>query len=124
MEREAGQQNKVTADSTKIVDFIKYHIQDNAMFIGAGSTSGDFETAVIDPSTERFYRLNVSADNSGITINDNAGNTRHVLTNDKTLYNLMAKEGQYNNKDASLAGEIETSSSAVIHLIDGPLMLK
>ena len=124
MEREAGQQNKVTADSTKIVDFIKYHIQDNAMFIGAGSTSGDFETAVIDPSTERFYRLNVSADNSGITINDNAGNTRHVLTNDKTLYNLMAKEWQYNNKDASLAGEIETSSSAVIHLIDGPLMLK
>ncbi|MGN1263951.1 MAG: fasciclin domain-containing protein [Prevotella sp.] len=124
MEREAGQYNKVTADSAKIVDFVKYHIQDNALFIGAGSTSGDFETAVIDPSTERFYRLTVSADNSGITINDVAGNTRHVLTNDKNLYNLMAKEWQYNSQDASLAGEIETSSSAVIHLIDGPLMLK
>lgn len=123
MDEQTGQYNKKTADSLKIVNFLKYHIQDNAIFIGAGSTSGEYETAVIDPSTERFYRLTVNADNSGITIKDVAGNTRHVVTTDNRLYNLMAKEWQYNTSDAANAGEIETSSSAVVHLIDSPLMI-
>lgn len=40
------------------------------------------------------------------------------------LCNLMAREYQYNTRDAATAGEIETSSSAVIQPIDGPLMIK
>jgi hypothetical protein len=35
----------------------------------------------------------------------------------------MAREFQYNTTDARTATAIETSSSAVIHLIDGPLMI-
>lgn len=123
MEEMAGQYGKKTEDSLKIVNFLKYHIQDNAIFIGAGSAAGDYETAVIDPSTERFYRLSVTAGNSGISVTDVAGNTRHVVTADKNLYNLMAREYQYNTTDAANATEIETSSSAVVHLIDGPLMI-
>lgn len=120
----SGNYTKKTADSLAIVNFIKLHIQDNALFIGGGSAAGDYETAVIDPSTERFYRLSVTADNSGVTVTDVAGNTRRVLTADSRLYNLMAREWQYNTSDAATAGEIETSSTAVVHLIDGPLLIK
>jgi hypothetical protein len=101
--------------------FVKYHIQDNSLYIGAGTTTGKFETALINTATQRFYKLNVKADNSGIVITDMAGNVRHVTEN-PDLRNLMAREYQYNNQDVAKATEIETSSFAVIHLIDKPLM--
>ena len=121
---EAGNLSAKTRDSLQIVNFLKYHIQDNALFIGAGEDSGDFETAVIDPQTERFYRLSARLSNDGINVTDHAGNTRHVVTSNPQLYNLVAREFQYDSTDATRANNIETSSSAVIHLIDKPLLIK
>ncbi len=121
---EAGNLTAKTQDSLQIVNFLKYHIQDNALFIGAGEDAGDFETAVVDPKTERFYRVSATLSNNGITLIDYAKNTRHVVTTDPRLYNLVAREFQYNTTDASNASNIETSSSAVIHLIDKPLLIK
>ena len=121
---EAGDIAAKTRDSLQIVNFLKYHIQDNALYIGAIEESGDFETAVVDPKTERFYRVNATLESDGITLRDHAGNTRHVKTSDARLYNLVAREYQYDSQDAVRAKNIETSSSAVIHLIDEPLLLE
>lgn len=120
---EAGNLSAKTRDSLQIVNFLKYHIQDNALFIGAEEESGDFETAVIDPTTERFYRVRATLTDDGISLLDHAGNTRRVEKRNG-LYNLVAREWQYNTQDASAANGIETSSSAVIHLINEPLLLK
>ena len=120
---EVGNYAAKTRDSLQIVNFLKYHIQDNALFIGAEEESGDFETAVIDPLTERFYRIRASLKPEGITLIDHAGNSRKVETKNG-LYNLVAREFQYNSTDASSARSIETSSSAVIHQIDLPLMIE
>ena len=119
-----GNLDAKSRDSLAIVNFLKYHIQDNALFIGAEPEEGDFETAVLDPATERFYRVNAVLTETGITMRDHAGNTRHVVTTTPGLFNLQAREYQYNSQDASRATSIETSSSAVIHLIDEPLMLE
>jgi hypothetical protein len=121
---EAGDDAKAASDSLGIVNFLKYHIQDNALFIGAEEESGIFETAVIDPSTDRFYRVNATLKSDGIEVVDHAGNTRRVVTTDPSLFNLMAREYQYNSSDAKQAANIETSSSAVIHLIDKPLLIE
>ena len=94
------------------------------IFIGASEDSGDFETAVIDPATERFYRVSARLTSNGLEIIDHARNTRHVVTSNPTLFNLVAREFQYNTSDASSSSQIETSSSAVIHLIDQPLMIQ
>ena len=99
------------------------------LFIDAAPESGDFETALIDPSTKRFYRISASSEGNQIVLYDNAKSeepSRVVTTevNGKKLYNLMAREYMYNNKDASLANGIETTSSAVVHLIDKPLFYK
>jgi uncharacterized surface protein with fasciclin (FAS1) repeats len=120
---EAGNLTAKSRDSLQIVNFVKYHIQDNALYIGAADDSGDFETAVIDPSTERFYRVSARLSDDGITIVDHAGNTRRVVTSNPNLYNIAAREFQYNSADATRATMIETSSTAVIHLIDKPLMI-
>ena len=128
--KENGNLTGYEKDSTAIVDFVKYHIQDNALFIGAEKDSADYETAVIDPATERFYRISAQLTDDGITLKDQAckldksRTPAKVLTNDPTLYNLMAREFQYNTADATNASLIETSSSAVVHLIDKPLLLK
>ena len=126
---QAGNLSAKTRDSLKIVNFLKYHIQDNALFIGAEKDSADFETAVIDPSTERFYRVTAELTDNGITIYDQAckkDKSREpvkVVTTNPNLFNLVAREYQYDSSDAKNANQIETSSSAVIHLIDKPLSL-
>ena len=124
MYEEAGLTDKKQADSLAIVNFLKYHIQDNAIFANAEGVDADFETSVIDPTTERFYRIHVKSAGTDITITDGAGNQRHVVTTDDQLYNNMAREYQYNSGEVQRATQIETSSSAVVHLIDGVLQIK
>ena len=121
---ERGDLAKKTADSLKIMNFVKYHIQDNAVFVGASPVEADYETAVIDPKTERFYKLHVSSTGNAVNVTDNLGNTRHVVTSDERVFNKMAREFQYNERDAQKASQIETSSSAVVHLIDGALLIE
>ena len=59
---------------------------------------------------------------------DLKNNTSHkVLTSDPALYNLMAREYQYDTeefRDLKDPGQIYTSSSAVVHLIDRPLLIE
>ncbi len=123
---QAGNLDGKTRDSLQIVNFLKYHIQDNALFIGAEDASGDFETSYsyLNNKTWAFYRVNAKLTSDGITIRDHAGNVRNVVTTNPHLFNLMAREYQYDGADASRAVRIETSSSAVIHLIDQPLLIE
>ena len=121
---QTGNLAQKTADSLKIMNFVKYHIQDNAVFVGANPVEADYETSVIDPKTERFYKLHVVSTGDAVNITDNKGNTRHVVTSDERLFNKMAREFQYNASDGPRATQIETSSSAVVHLIDGALMIE
>jgi hypothetical protein len=121
---QTGNLAQKTADSLKIMNFVKYHIQDNAVFVGANPVEADYETSVIDPKTERFYKLHVVSTGDAVNITDNKGNTRHVVTSDERLFNKMAREFQYNASDGPRATQIETSSSAVVHLIDGALLIE
>jgi len=131
-------EQKAQADklAQKINDFLRYHIQDNSFFIGANNivsrddmdkdvVETQYETAFIDKEEKKFNRLTVKLDHAGkeIVIKDAAGNERHVLTNNSSLYNLMAREYVYTSESKSNSNNnIYTSSSAVIHLIDGPLL--
>lgn len=126
-----------TRDSLKIVNFVKYHIQDNAVFVGSEAVdvsdpTDGYETAVYDSDNQRFQKLYVKSTPTGIDIVDRANIskpaatrvTRHVVTTDDKLYNLQAREYQYDSENPDNASNIHASSSAVIHLIDGPLMLQ
>jgi hypothetical protein len=105
---------------TEIVNkFIRYHIQDNSIFIGQGDVEGNYETQVMN-AKGKFDKVTVKANNNSLTVTDLSGNTRTVQKVDG-LYNQMAREYQYNSSDVSTASQINTSSTAVVHLIDGPL---
>ena len=131
----SDQKVKYDLYTQQINDFLRYHIQDNSIFIGADNTSGnatidndgsvtDYETAFIDKKSKTFNKLTITTDKAGsaISIKDKAGNTRRVMTDKPGLFNLMATEYTYESADKSRANIIHSSSSAAIHLIDGPLM--
>lgn len=119
---EDGDDDRVDSLTHEIELFLKYHIQDNSTYIGQGNVSGTYETSAykIEDENLSYYKVTTNADNSGITIKDESGNTRHVTKN-PGLYNLQAREYQYDAADATKASQLYTSSYAVVHQIDGVL---
>lgn len=110
-------QAKARAMITCLINFIKYHFQDNSLFADkeAVTTSDNrFETACLDTKTNRYLTVGVNRlGNNQMKISDIEGNERNV-TDRK---NIMARDFQFDNSKV----KIMTSSFAVIHQIDGVL---
>ena len=124
-------------------NFVKYHIQDNSVYIGADFNPGvdektglpavnaEYETAFMN-SNQQFVKLTVKGGDK-ISITDKKGHVREVqqINNPKgkPYYNIMCREYEIKQLDGgnqfveSTYEEfaIETSSYAVVHLIDEPL---
>ena len=71
------------------------------------------------------YMLQTALKDDSIEVTDATG-VKHTVTkktdtSGKDLYNIQAREYLYDNKDATTATNLYTTSSAVIHLIDSPL---
>lgn len=110
-------------DSLAIENFIKCHIQDNALFIGAQPQEEDgYETAYIGESG-KFDRVFTTLTKDDIIIKKTQTDTKPCKVIKKSgLYNIMAREYQLEGTDKNTATSVYTTSSAVIHLIDGSLM--
>ena len=128
-------------DVELITNFVKYHFQDNSVYVDnlphsviEGETvkyQVDYETATLDEVTKRFCTLRVETKDGqyGPTISvagDITGmdNTCYVINKAGTEglhYNIMTRDIEF--KDKSTASPlIETSSYAVVHQIDGFLV--
>ena len=75
---------------------------------------------MLNPTTNRFYPLNVNFSKTSMTIKDKMGNTRHVLTSNSKLYNNVCREYWIDGNDYRTK-TLYASADAVVHLIDGPL---
>ena len=113
----------------RIYNFLKYHIQDNAILIGSSpekDADGNlldnvYETAMVNPDTKRFYTLNLNFNNSSMTVKDVSGNTRNVVTSNPELFNRICREYWFKNETGTQK-TIYMTSSAVVHQIDGVLL--
>lgn len=116
----------------KIEDFVKLHIQDNSLFIGAKPQEEvSYETACTytKNNSVKFERIYSTLTKDGITIRNGqnpnkVGYTEAHVVKTPGLYNLQAREyilsgGEYEVGNAGAT--LWTSSTAVIHLIDNPL---
>lgn len=117
------------ADSLKreLNAFLRYHFQDNSLYIGmdykndggSDNFTRNYETAIMDLETQKFYTLKVQMQPDAIQVTDQKGNTRKVKTGSKADYNIPVREYQINS-----GHNLETSAFAVVHIIDGPLFYK
>lgn len=122
--------DKRTEDSLAIVDFVKYHIQDNALFIGAAAQAQkQYGTSLI--KNDQFQKLTATLTDNSIEVKGNKNETSRKVMTSTGLYNLIAREylfeQEWNNDGAKTkldCNKLFTTSSAVIHLIDGPLIYK
>lgn len=128
----------------KLERFIRYHFQDNSVFVGGKNISDKlYQTATIKKDDgvsllgtyrNKYFKLQVSASgNNGLLIRSESNGSANVVNNER-LYNIMARDYVFNSKpldfrevDGSSTGtafsssRIETSSTAVIHQIDNVL---
>lgn len=113
------------AYTQRVVNFLKYHFQDNAVYIGGDTRNQSFETAATHlEGTDKglSYTLRVVSDADGITVTDNSdktGETR-VTTGNPDFYNRIAREYTFSDKTAN--GNINTSSYVVVHKVSEPLV--
>ena len=112
-----------TRKTEKLINFLKYHFQDNSIYIDGSTKTGSYETAILNPSNQRFYKLSITSSGSNLRIATASGKTANILTAGG-LFNLMTRDYKFNNKDSKIATAIETSSFAVLHQIDDVLLYK
>ena len=113
---------RVKAMATVIVNFVKYHFQDNSVFadVPAIRTTA-YETGTMNSETQTYHKLTVSSTGGGtLSVKDNAGHTRNI-TSDK---NIVVRDYITAKQTGTDRNTITSSSSAVLHGIDGVLDYK
>lgn len=110
---------KAQAMCVALLNFVKYHFQDDAIYNDVPSIpSTAYETACINAETNRYITVDVqNSGNGNLTVTDQLGQTRHI---DAARQNILTRDLQFDKAGAS-ATIIETSSFAVLHQVDGVL---
>ena len=115
------------ADVELIVNFVKYHFQDNSVYVDnlphsiiEGEETKyviNYETAALDEVTKRFSVVTVQTQNGTISVKgdfEEFDNTCYVNNAEGTegiLHNIMTRDIEFSGQN------IETSSYAVVHQI-------
>ena len=123
----AGKKEKALKMLMSIINFAKYHFQDNSIYVdNSPITSIDpqtgepvpgktFTTALMNEKTSSFYKLEVKRNGDReFTVTDERGNTRNVVTtgDENKDYNIMCRDNIYFASKA--AGEEKITESATL----------
>lgn len=122
--------------------FIRYHFQDNSVFIDGMSVNSTYQSATIKKDNlptnfgtfkDKYYKIGVEGNGSDLILTTENSKTAKVVTT-PGLFNIMTRDFVFSNKlssfkniDGTGAGtdfstsSIYTSSTAVIHQIDAVL---
>jgi uncharacterized surface protein with fasciclin (FAS1) repeats len=101
-----------------IIRFVRYHFQDNGIFLDTPSISSDFQTATLNTATLTFFKLRINGGNKTLNITDGSGDGPAIVNNTVGNYNIMARDFKFNTGNAKTATTIVTSSYIVIHQIN------
>lgn len=141
IDRLSDAQEKTEAIS-KLERFLRYHFQDNSVFLDGESYSKLYQTATIKLNNEvtqfgtyqdKYYRLGITCDGEKIKLDTENYGTANVIRNNG-LFNILTRDYVFSSNpqafreiDGTGAGtefsssSIITSSTAVIHQIDNVL---
>ena len=110
-------QLKARAMITTLVNFVKYHFQDQSVFVDNVSDSKKYQTSCVDNVTDSYLSLNVTQSPSALQVVDRLGNTVSVVDAEANR-NLLARDICY-NATYTQANSVKNSSYAVLHQING-----
>lgn len=116
-------QKKAQAMITMLINFLKYHFQDQSIFVdhvttnmanADGATGIKYQTSCIDNDKNIYLSLHVKQSDNAITVTDNTGDPANVIA----PYNLMARDMDFDATATSGASSIKNSSYVVLHQVN------
>jgi len=117
--------DKATAQAMIVclVNFLKYHFQDEAFYVDNVSNSGSYQTSCIDNVANAYLQLQVSQTPGALSVTDESGATVSVNTSN---CNILASDMNFNASptNTTSARYAKNTSYAAIHQIDTPLTFK
>lgn len=130
------------AEILKLERFIRYHIQDNSVFVDKVPQNRTYQSATIkldDKDTHfstfknKYYKIGIRSNGGDLTLVTEQNKTAHVIKSNN-LYNIMTRDYVFSNRPSAFknidgtgtgseynTSSILTSSTAVIHQIDAVL---
>ena len=138
---DAGNKAKAASMLASIINFAKYHFQDNSIYVdntpittinpstGKSEPGKNFATAVIDEKTNRFYELQVMREGNTFTVQGEIGEPRRVVTTgeENKDWNIMCRDNVYTSGGkgpSATLNNYSSSSYTVLQPIDGALLNK
>ena len=123
----AGSTKKAASMLRSIINFAKYHFQDNSVYVDNKSVDKKFTSAVINEKTNRFYDLKVASEGNTITVTDDLGNVRRVVVTgeENKDWNIMCRDNVYTSAGTGPSAALNNYSSSaytVLQPIDGALL--
>jgi uncharacterized surface protein with fasciclin (FAS1) repeats len=130
----------------KLERFLRYHFQDNAVFISGNPVTGQYATATIknddlptrfNTFKNKYYKIGIAGDGAGLSLTTEKNGTAKVVTSGGK-YNIITRDYIFNADPSSykeidgsgsagtsyVSSLIYTSSTAVIHQIDKVLQFQ
>ena len=117
-------QAKAKAMITMLINFLKYHFQDQSLFVDHVTTNManaddkvngmKYQTSCIDNDKNIYLSLHVKQSDNAITVTDNTGEKVHVIAPN----NLMARDMDFDGATSGGASSIKNSSYIVLHQVD------
>ena len=122
----AGQLAKATSMMKSIINFAKYHFQDNSVYVDNSPVNKGYTSAVIDEKTNRFYELKVASEGNTFAVIDDFGNARKVIVSgeENKDWNIMCRDNVYTaggTGPSAALNNYSSSSYTVLQPIDGVL---
>lgn len=110
----------------RIQNFLRYHIQDNSVYIGGEAVNGvRYETGKLNPENKRFFSLEVTASNSAMTVIDQINAEPRKVMTEGGLYNITCREYWMTKQGGTsklINRMLMSSSNAVVHQINDVLL--
>ena len=104
---------KAQAQITLLVNFLKYHFQDQSLFVDKVNKNDNYTTSCVNNKTKVYETLNVTQSSDVMTLKDKTNQVVTVVA----PYNQLAREANF-DKNVSY---IRSSSYAVVHTINQAL---
>lgn len=108
---------KAQAKITLLLNFLKYHFQDESLFVDNVTSKDDYMTSCVDEVNKVYLSVNAEQSNGAIKLTDLSGQTVMVDTNH---CNILVRDANYNSATAPTF--IRSSSYAVVHQINKALV--
>ena len=123
-------QVKAQAMITMLVNFVKYHFQDQAFYVDNAESEGTYQTSCVDIKKNVYLNIHLKQVNGKLIVTDNDNMSEHLANGQQATtveinnndaanmpFNVLARDANFDKAVSSTATSVKNSSYVVLHQI-------